>query len=156
MSVRAVVAGLVRRPTAVMVSATVYRGYVLAILLLVNIVNQWDRYLMPYLASISVQACVKPCDGVSDPFCSGCRSDDAACHACLQCQKDNHLERYNLQGVVPCGGVQRSAMRAVRVTVVCVRVYVRACVRVCVCVCVCVCACVRMCVCACTCVRACV
>jgi hypothetical protein len=83
-----------------MQSPGAYRAYVLAVLLLVNVLNQWDRYLMYYLSAITVQQCVDVCDGVPQRFCEPCQLSDTTCDACHVCLRTHNVEDINLQGAL--------------------------------------------------------
>jgi hypothetical protein len=75
-----------------------YRWYVLTILLLGNVLSQWDRYILGYLSSATVSACDTPCKGVSQSICEACPAGDVACVVCHGCLHDHGQKRVNVQG----------------------------------------------------------
>ena len=75
-----------------------YRAYVLVVLLLVNVVNQWDRYLLNYLSAVTLHACVDTCDGVAERICTPCPVGDGRCATCHDCLQENDVGHVNAQG----------------------------------------------------------
>lgn len=88
-----------------------YSFFVLFILLLVYILNQWHRYLLPYLSGVSipdcpskekVDVCYVPQGAKEVSLCDACPSEGVKdfwpqCVSCHKCLEENDAGRYNLR-----------------------------------------------------------
>jgi hypothetical protein len=78
-----------------------YSYWVLVVLLLSYILNQWDRYLIAYLSGTTVPQCSTDCKGVGVEYCDSCPNLDHGCKECHACLRAHDIQYYNI-GVSSC------------------------------------------------------